>query len=151
MCTATQNVCKSCSEEERIFELDKAGCPISDRFCIKCLEVVAKQRGSKISWDGVDAEQPPAYFDYVFHLSGVRPPLESDMSSTVSTVSTDESVNDTSYLDKSLRKRGFVSGDELEDRELLEDLNRRRRSHVERLSSSSYTREQLLSDLDVSE
>ncbi|KAF1328011.1 hypothetical protein FI667_g7275, partial [Globisporangium splendens] len=137
-----QNVCKACSAEELIFKLDKAGRPMSERFCVTCLEAVARQRGSKIYWDGIDAEQPPAFFDYVFHLSGVRSALEG--SSTLS--ADDEGLNDTSYLDESLKKLGFGGDDDLV---VLEDLRRRKRSHADRISNVSYTMDQLLSDLDV--
>uniref|UniRef100_K3X122 FYVE-type domain-containing protein n=1 Tax=Globisporangium ultimum (strain ATCC 200006 / CBS 805.95 / DAOM BR144) TaxID=431595 RepID=K3X122_GLOUD len=137
-----QNVCKACSAEELVFKLDKGGRPMSDRFCVTCLEIVAKQRGSKIYWDGIDAEQPPAYFDYVFHLSGMRPAPET--STTLS--DGDEDLNDTSYLDESFKKLGFGGDDVFA---VLEDVRRRKRSHADRISNASYTMEQLLSDLDV--
>lgn len=154
-----QNVCRSCSEEKKIFELDhKSGRPLTDRFCKACLDKVAKQRGSKIRWDGVDAEQPPPYFDYVFQLSNQKTMTNSTTahsaeesseisSSMESMLSNETSVVDVAYLDISLKKIGLYdagtgaeSGDD-------DDFQRRKRSHAERLSNSSYTREQLFSDL----
>ncbi|KAF1328010.1 hypothetical protein FI667_g7274, partial [Globisporangium splendens] len=157
-----QNVCKACSKDEKLFELDRAGRAVSDRFCSKCLDVVAKQRGSKITWDGVEVEQPPAYFDYAFQfmltsksVQNQSKWLESD--SSVSTLwSTDDSVNDTRYLDESLDAREF-SDDGMSDISELyedEDISRRRRTHASRLSSSSSTyatKEEFLADLFAAE
>lgn len=169
-------MCRSCSEEKKVFELDhKSGKPLTDRFCNACLNKVAKQRGSKIRWDGVDAEQPPPYFDYVFQLSkqkinktkgktstrsGTLSAEESsEISSSMESVLSDESsVVDVAYLDISLKKIGLydaaggAGGAESEDGDDGKDVDddgfqRRKRSHAERLSNSSYTREQLFSDL----
>lgn len=141
-------MCKSCSEEKKLFELDSAGRPRLDRFCKECISKVAQQRGSKIFWDGVDAEQPPAYFDHVFHFTD----------SSATTVIIEDSVADMSYLDSSLTQRfmdsttsslslnGYRSSNDSGDG-LGESLTRRRRSHIDRLSNSSYSREQLLVDL----
>ncbi|KAF1327918.1 hypothetical protein FI667_g7269, partial [Globisporangium splendens] len=140
-----QNVCKGCSEERKIFELDKSGRLLRDRFCRNCLDTAAKQRGSAIEWDDSSApnEQPPAFFDYVFHFSGARGPLDSELSSTYSTMLVDESTISTSYLeDTSLR-----SNEEL-DPSVLDGFIRRKQSHAERLSRRSYSNEEdLLSDL----
>uniref|UniRef100_K3X117 START domain-containing protein n=1 Tax=Globisporangium ultimum (strain ATCC 200006 / CBS 805.95 / DAOM BR144) TaxID=431595 RepID=K3X117_GLOUD len=110
-----------------------------------CLDAVAKQRGSAIEWDGSSApnEQPPVFFDYVFHFSGVRGPLDSELSSTYSTMLVDESTISTSYLeDASLR-----SNKEL-DVSMFDSFIRRKQSHAERLSRRSYSNEEdLLSDL----
>lgn len=125
---------------------------------------MAKQRGSKIRWDGVDAEQPPPYFDYVFQLSKWKTTktnsattLSAEESSVISSsmesmLSDETSVVDVAYLDISLKKIGLYdagtsadSGDD--DKDVDDDFQRRKRSHAERLSNSSYTREQLFSDL----
>ncbi|GAB9473313.1 hypothetical protein Gpo141_00010467, partial [Globisporangium polare] len=65
-----QNVCRSCSNEAKLFELAKADRPLSDRFCHRCLAEVAKQRGSKI-YGSAATEQPttPAFLNFAFQAS----------------------------------------------------------------------------------
>ncbi|GAB9476066.1 hypothetical protein Gpo141_00013138, partial [Globisporangium polare] len=140
-----QSVCKSCSEEKKLFELDSAGKPLVDRFCKECMAKAAKQRGSKILWNGVDAEQPPAYFDLIFHFTG----------SSVSTVNADDSITDMSFLESSRSRHNMdsttssISVNDLgsSSGDLSDSLSRRRKSHIDRLSNSSYTKEQLIADL----
>lgn len=146
VCVFPQNVCRSCSEEKAIFQLDRSGRPIRDRFCKKCLVLVAMQRGSTINWNGVEAEQPPAYFDYVFQLSNLRSRFGSDLNSSVTTILSESNVIDTSYIDESMKRLG-ISRSELDASE-WGDYYRRKRSHADRLSRSSYSSEEdLLSDL----
>ncbi|KAF1328014.1 hypothetical protein FI667_g7270, partial [Globisporangium splendens] len=92
----------------------RAGVEASERFDKKTWALsVAKQRGSKINWDGVEAEQPPAYFDYVFQLSGVCEQLDSETSSTWSTNRSDTTWVDTpSFIESSMRKLGLRGDDE---------------------------------------
>uniref|UniRef100_K3X118 START domain-containing protein n=1 Tax=Globisporangium ultimum (strain ATCC 200006 / CBS 805.95 / DAOM BR144) TaxID=431595 RepID=K3X118_GLOUD len=126
----------------------------SDR---KCLTVVAKQRGSKINWDGVEAEQPPAYFDYVFQLSGVRERLDSETSSTWSTNRSDTTWVDTpSFVESSMRKLGLRGDDEAsiansdneaDLTELDEEFARRRQSHADRIGTREYNKELLMEEL----
>lgn len=140
-----QSVCKSCSEEKKLFELDSAGKPLVDRFCKECMAKAAKQRGSKILWNGVDAEQPPAYFDLIFHFTG----------SSVSTVIADDSITDMSFLESSRSRHNMdsttssISVNDLgsSSGDLSDSLSRRRKSHIDRLSNSSYIKEQLIADL----
>lgn len=112
----------------------------------KCVAIVAQQRGSKIRWTGeasaAEVQQPPA-----FHSIHGRGMFDS-ISSTIS-VLTNGSEIDTSYLDESpqqlvgakeKKRSGFDEAD-------WEQYGRRRRNHAERLSSSSGSVEQHLSDL----
>lgn len=117
---------------------------------------VAKQRGSRILWDGVDAGQPPAYFDHMFHFTDPT-------RSAAALLLAKESLVDLSYLDESMSRMHMDSiasksshssssyygdsssndGGDVDDSTI-----RRRRSHVARLSASvSYTHEQLMVDL----
>lgn len=138
--------------------MDSTGRPVTDRFCKECLTAVAKQRGSKIKWDGVAAEQPPAYFDYVFQFSDARPRLDSVASSAMSTTRSNDSWIDTAYIDESMRKLGLGGGDDdksntsesQDDSELDDDFYRRKRSHADRISTGAYNKERLLSDLYAS-
>lgn len=57
----------------------------------------------------------------------------------------DDSRVDVSYIDISLKKIGLGGSDPGDDED--PDVARRKRSHAERLSHSSYTSEQLFSDL----
>lgn len=150
----SQNVCRFCSEEKELFELDRGGRPVKDRFCNKCLAEVAKQRGSAIPLrkhttcptGSSPPQPPPAYFKYAFHLCGPYseasvglPPLGHTTGALV----------DTSYLDALLdqESRGAKDASDL-DEEDWENFSRRRQSHFEVLSSTtSETREKLLAEL----
>uniref|UniRef100_K3X119 START domain-containing protein n=1 Tax=Globisporangium ultimum (strain ATCC 200006 / CBS 805.95 / DAOM BR144) TaxID=431595 RepID=K3X119_GLOUD len=132
------NVCRSCSKVKEIFKLDKSARPIRDRFCNRCLVLVAAQRGSRITWDGIAAEQPPAYFDYVFQLS--RRDFQ------LAAITSEANTIDTAYIDESMKRLGLVYGDV--DRSEWSDYYRRRMSHADRLSRSSYSSaDDVLSDL----
>lgn len=104
---------------------------------------VAKQRGSRILWDGLDAGQPPAYFDHMFHFT--------DPTGRAAALLAKESLVDLSYLDESMGRMHLdsVTSQNSQNSSSNDDdlILHRRRSHVARLSTSSYTREQLLVDL----
>ncbi|KAF1328015.1 hypothetical protein FI667_g7271, partial [Globisporangium splendens] len=126
------------SNASRVTVSDKSGRAIRDRFCKRCLVLVAAQRGSRITWDGVAADQPPAYFDYVFQLSR--------RDSQLANITSEANTIDTAYIDESLKRLGLVYGDV--DRSEWSDYYRRRLSHADRLSRSSYSSaDDVLSDL----
>lgn len=112
-----------------------------------CITKATKQRGSKIFWTGVDAEQPPAYFDLMFHFTD----------SSASTVIIEDSVADMSFLESSRSRYNMDSatssislnghGSSIDSSDLSDSLSRWRKSHIDRLSNSSYTKEQLMVDL----
>ncbi|TYZ57545.1 hypothetical protein PybrP1_010621, partial [[Pythium] brassicae (nom. inval.)] len=144
-----------CSEERELFELDRDGRPVKDRFCNKCLAEAAKQRGSAIplrkparptAGSSAPSQPPPAYFQYAFHLCD--PYSEASVELPPRGYSSGLLV-DTSYLDGLLRQESRVAKDAsgLDD-ENWESYSRRRQSHFESLSTTtSETKEKLLAEL----
>lgn len=128
-----------------------------DRFCNHCLAMVAKQRGSKISWSGSNATQrrpsTPAFFNYAFHMSMDSTSTSEGREdagagfSNMSTLLSTGSCIDTAYLDGILQGIDRESSG-LEDAD-WESYERRRTSHVETLNKTPYNREQFLAELQV--
>lgn len=146
-----QNVCKSCSVEKQLFELDASGHPRTDRFCKRCLTQVAKQRGSAIVWknEPVPARSLPLYFDYVFVMASKRSNRSSKSSSSSSSSLTpqmSDSLVKTTYLEESVRR---LDNESARGEERNDGPARQRRRFIERLSSCSYTKEQFLADLST--
>ncbi|KAF1328017.1 hypothetical protein FI667_g7273, partial [Globisporangium splendens] len=76
---------KCCSPVKKLFEFGNNGEPLTERFWKRCAAQVAQQRGSKISWNSVDADQPPSFFDYAFQYAS-RSSFSSDVASNVPTM-----------------------------------------------------------------
>lgn len=150
-----QNVCRFCSDERELFELDRDGRPVKDRFCNKCLAEAAKQRGSVIPRQtparltpGASAllQSPPAYFQYAFYLSG---PYSGASGPLLPWGHAIRPLVDTSYVDGLLRQESLVEKDAsgLDDED-WESYSRRRQSHFASLSTAtSETKEKLLAEL----
>lgn len=160
-----QSVCNCCSKEKKLFEFDKTGRRGRDRFCHKCIAKVAAQRGSKIYWDGVfeEVEAQPPYLAHMFqHFSSSQ---SVTLSNTAASSVGSAGFSDTHFGSSAAYIRDSVSSFARADMEsthsftssyggrgesdyYLDDAGRRRRqSHVDRLSTSSYSKEQLLNDL----
>lgn len=164
MLCLVQTVCNCCSKEKKLFEFDKSGRRVTDRFCNRCIAKVARQHGSKIYWDGVfeEVETHPPYFDHMFQhfssLSATERAL-SDASSVESTMYSDMNFgNSTAYTSDGMSS--FARADlesmssiassyfgDVPTRLGSDEVVRRRQSCADRLSTSSYSKEQLMSDL----